>query len=66
MNIVYFKDTYVLCGPSKMSQGKTTWNDKASEDIFQVKNAWKDPSEAVKTTGVFPLGVFNWDIIDGP
>ena len=49
-----------------MSQEKTTWKDTASEETFLVKNAWKDPSEAVKTTGVFPLGVFNWDIIDGP
>ena len=64
--MVSFKDTYVLCGPSMMSQKKTTWKDTASEETFEVKNAWKDPSEAVKTTGVFPLGVFNWDIIDGP
>ena len=32
----------ILRGPSMMSQEKTTWKDTATEEIFQVKDAWKD------------------------
>ena len=65
MYMVSFKDTYVLCGPSMMSQGKTTWKDTATEETFQVKDAWKDPSEAVKNHRCLSKGSFT-DIIDGP
>ena len=50
-------DKYLHCGPSMISQGNTPWKD-LSEGTFQVKNARKDASEAVKNPQGLSKGPF--------